>query len=121
MSIGSQTCTADATTLCLNNNRFRVTTDWRSLTASGVGSAVPLTSDSGYFWFFDAANIEVVVKALNGCEVNGRYWVFAAGLTDVDITLRVTDTQTGALKTYVNPRGTAFQPIQDTSAFATCP
>jgi hypothetical protein len=91
------------------------------LTASGVGSAVPLTSDSGYFWFFDAANIEIVVKTLNGCGVNGRYWVFAAGLTDVEVTLRVTDTQTGALKTYVNPRGIAFQPIQDTSAFATCP
>lgn len=28
---------------------------------------------------------------------------------------------TGAVRTYTNPQGTAFQPIQDTSAFATCP
>ena len=28
---------------------------------------VPLTSDSGYFWFFDADNIELVVKVLDAC------------------------------------------------------
>ncbi len=33
----------------------------------------------------------------------------------------MTDTQTGAVKTYDNPQGTAFRPIQDSSAFATCP
>ena len=27
---------------------------------------------------------------------------------------------TGAAKNYANPQGTAFQPVQDTSAFATC-
>jgi streptogramin lyase len=121
LSIGPFTCEPDATTMCLNGGRFRVTAEWRSLTASGAGTAVPLTSDSGYFWFFSASNVEVLVKALDGCGFNSRYWVFAAGLTDVEVTLRVTDTQTGALRTYVNPQGTAFQPIQETSAFATCP
>jgi ribulose-5-phosphate 4-epimerase/fuculose-1-phosphate aldolase len=53
--------------------------------------------------------------------VNGRHWVFAAGLTNVEVTLRVVDTFAGSVKTYVNPLGTAYQPIQDTSAFATCP
>jgi hypothetical protein len=98
-----------------------VAADWRTATGSGFATAVSLAADSGYFWFFDASNVELLVKALNGCGVNGRYWVFAAGLTDVEVTLRVTDTQTGASRTYVNPRGTAFQPVQDTSAFATCP
>lgn len=119
--LGQPDCESNTTTLCLNNGRFRVTAEWRSLIASGVGEAVPLTADSGYFWFFDASNIEILVKALNGCGFNSRYWIFAAGLTDVEVTLHVTDTQTGAVRTYVNPRGTAFQPIQDTSAFATCP
>ena len=32
----------------------------------------------------------------------------------------MTDTQDGAVRTYVNPLGTPFAPIQDTSAFATC-
>ncbi|HXM78695.1 MAG TPA: hypothetical protein VOA00_05615, partial [Thermoanaerobaculia bacterium] len=65
--------------------------------------------------------VEVVVKVLNGCGVNSRYWTFAGGLTDVNVILTVTDTQTGVVQTYVNPQGTPFEPIQDTSAFATCP
>ncbi|MCP4661741.1 MAG: hypothetical protein GY856_40585 [bacterium] len=32
----------------------------------------------------------------------------------------MTDTATGVAATYVNPQGTAFQPIQDTATFATC-
>jgi len=51
---------------------------------------------------------------------NQRYWVFAAGLTNVGGTLTVTDTISGTAKTYVNPQGNAFQPILDTKAFATC-
>ncbi len=116
------TCVADATTLCLNNGRFRVRADWRTRDGSnGQGRGVALTSDSGYFWFFDAANVEVVVKVLNGCGSNSRYWTFAGGLTDVNVILTVTDMQTGAVKTYTNPQGTPFQPIQDTDAFAACP
>jgi hypothetical protein len=122
LSIGSATCAPDAATLCLNNSRFRVTADWRKPDGTtGQGQAVPLTPDSGYFWFFNPANIEAVVKVLNACAVSDHYWVFAAGLTNVEVTLRVVDTQTGSVKTYVNPLGTAFQPVQDTSAFATCP
>ncbi|MEP6801645.1 MAG: hypothetical protein ABJC07_06900, partial [Acidobacteriota bacterium] len=88
---------------------------------SGQGRAVPLTSDTGYFWFFSSTNIEMVVKVVNGCGFNNRYWVFAGGLTNVEVMLTVTDTQTGAVKTYVNPANTAFLPIQDTTAFGTCP
>jgi hypothetical protein len=65
--------------------------------------------------------VEVVVKVLDACTFNQKFWVFAGGLTDVQVTLKVTDTKTGAVKTYDNPRGAAFQPILDTSAFATCP
>jgi hypothetical protein len=35
--------------------------------------------------------------------------------------ITVTDTEAGTVKTYTNPQGTAFQPIQDTSAFAGTP
>ncbi len=114
-------CTPNATTLCLNDSRFRVKVDWTTKTgANGDGQAVPLTSDSGYFWFFNAANIELVVKVLDACTVNNRYWVFAGGLTNVGVVLTITDTQSGAQRTYTNPLGTAFAPLQDTSAF-TCP
>jgi hypothetical protein len=50
-----------------------------------------------------------------------RYWVFAGGLTDVRVWMNVTDTLRGAGKSYENPQGTPFQPIQDTNAFSACP
>ncbi len=93
----------------------------REQRASGAGQVVNLTADTGAFWFFSSSNVEVVIKVLNGCGSNSRYWAFAGGLTNVNVILTVTDTQTGAIRTYINPQGTAFEPIQDTNAFATCP
>jgi len=114
-------CAANATTLCLDNARFRVTVFYAtSAGASGAGMGVPLTGDSGYFWFFSADNIELVVKVLTGCGVNGKFWVFSGGLTNVGVTLLVEDTLTGATQTYTNAVGNAFLPLQDTRAFA-CP
>ncbi len=77
--------------------------------------------NAGAFWFFDPQSIEVVFKILDGCATNGHAWVFAGGLTNVGVTLTVTDTKTGAARIYTNPAGSAFQPIQDTAAFSTCP
>ena len=113
-------CVGDATTLCLNNSRFTVRTTWNTGSSNGSGQAVALTGDTGYFWFFSPNNVEMVVKAVNGCPVNSRHWVFAGGLTNVNVTMTVTDTQRGTQKVYVNPQSTAFQPIQDTSPFL-CP
>lgn len=107
--------------MCLGGSRFGVTADWATPTSSGHGTAVALTEDTGYFWFFSSSNVEMVVKALDGCAITGHKWVFAGGLTNVNVTLTVTDFATGAIKTYINPQSTAFQPIQDTGAFATCP
>jgi hypothetical protein len=73
--------------------------------------------DTGDFWFFSSSNIEMIVKVVDGRSFNSRFWVFAGGLTNVNVVATVTDTQTGAVRTYVNPQGTPFQPIQDTSAF----
>ncbi len=115
-------CVQNTTTMCLNNDRFRVQAMF--LTPAGQGGearAVKLTADSGYLWFFNADNIEAVVKVLNGCGVNSRYWVFAGGLTNVRVMMTVFDTSRGTSATYLNPQGIAFQPIQDTGAFATCP
>jgi beta-lactamase superfamily II metal-dependent hydrolase/PKD repeat protein len=115
-------CLPGDTTLCLNDERFEVTVAWRTAAGdSGVGQAVPLTSDTGYFWFFDPANVELVVKVLDACSFAGRYWVFAGGLTNVRTEITVKDTESGQMRTYVNPQRTAFQPLQDTDAFATCP
>ena len=113
-------CVVDATTLCLNGGRFTVTAAWQSPVASGPGFAIPLTTDTGAFWFFTSGNIEGVFKLVSGCGFNNFYWFFGGGLTNVRVTLRVTDTTTGIVRIYENPLNTAFQPIQDTAAFP-CP
>lgn len=119
---GGGACTPNATTLCLNNNRYRVTATFATGAGqSGNGMAVAETTDTGMFWFFSANNIEMIIKVVNGCALNSRYWVFAGGLTNVAVTITVTDTSNGTTRMYSNPQGVAFQPIQDTSAFATCP
>ncbi|MEM6704966.1 MAG: IPT/TIG domain-containing protein [Acidobacteriota bacterium] len=109
--------TSSSRTLFLNDGRFRVEADWTARSEAGVGTAASLTDDTGTFWFFDPANVEVVLKVLDGCAINGHYWVFAGGLTDVGVQLRLRDQQTGAVVRYENPRGSDFQPVQDTRAF----
>lgn len=109
-------CTPGAATLCLNGARFRVQVAWRALGTSGIGQAVPLTADAGYFWFFTSNNVELVVKVVDGRALNGRFWVFFGAMSDVEYTITVTDTQTGAIRTYQNPQG-QLRSDADTSAF----
>jgi photosystem II stability/assembly factor-like uncharacterized protein len=115
---GIETCASDPTTLCLNDGRFRVQVNWSvpSQGRGGIGTAVPLTGDTGYFWFFNSDNVELVIKALDAVAVNGHYWVFYGALSNVQYTITVTDTATGAVKTYENPAGTMAS-VADTSAF----
>jgi CSLREA domain-containing protein len=117
----SSDCLTGGPTLCLNNERFKVTVSWRTAQGTtGQGRAVQLTPDTGYFWFFDPANVELTIKVLNGCGFNNRYWVFLSGLTNVQVTVTVTDTATGQVKTYTNPLNRTFRTVLDTGAFATC-
>ena len=117
-------CQPDATTLCLNDGRFRVEAEWEDFAGhEGSGHAAQSSDDSGEFWFFRADNVELLVKVIDGCGSSlDAYWVFAAGLTNVGVQLTVTDTQSDvAPKIYDNEVGTNFAPILDSAAFATCP
>jgi membrane-associated phospholipid phosphatase len=121
----ASTCTPGPTTLCLTDGRFKVETAWRTdggsgTGSSGTGNAVSLGDDSGRFWFFASDNTELVVKVLDACTEFDRFWVFASGLTNVQVVITVTDTETGHVRSYFNPGGRAFAPIQDVQAFATC-
>jgi len=108
-------CAQGPGNLCLGN-RFRVGVSWRtSGGGAGTGTAVPLTGDTGYFWFFSASNVELVVKVLDGRSINNRFWVFYGALSNVEYFLTVTDTQTGRSKTYHNPQGTLAS-VADTAA-----
>ncbi len=118
----SFTCSPTDLSICLLGGRFEVTARF-SAPDGEAGSAhmVKLTDDSGYMWFFSSTNVEAVMKVLNGCGLNSKYWFFAGGLTNVDVVITVTDSQTGDITQYHNTQGTAFQPIQDTSALPVCP
>ncbi|HLN92935.1 MAG TPA: PKD domain-containing protein [Thermoanaerobaculia bacterium] len=114
-----QACTADATTLCLNGGRFQVRTIFSAPTlgiTDAPAQAISLTSDTGYFWFFSANNVEVVLKAVDGRAFNGFFWVFYGALSDVKYTITVTDTVTGAVKTYENA-ASHLASVADTAAF----
>lgn len=117
------TCSEDPNTLCLSDDRFQVQAEFRTADGlSGVAASRPLADDTGVFWFFNPDNLEMMVKVINGCSVNDRFWVFAGGLTNVEVSFFVTDTRGGnQTRIYSNPLGFPFQPIQDTNAFATCP
>ena len=114
-------CIESALTLCLGDGRFRVRVSWRDFAdAVGDGHALPRTGDSGVFWFFDPANIELVVKVLDGRALNNHFWVFFGSLSNVEFTLTVTDTETGNSRVYVNPLGT-FSSTGDVTALPATP
>ncbi len=115
-------CQHDLSHLCLNGNRFRVDVEWRDYQGlTGSGRVAPYNSDdSGLFWFFSEDNWEMLIKVLDGCGINDRYWVFAAATTDVEYRLQVTDTATGDTRSYFNPLGSAAPAFTDSDAFATC-
>jgi hypothetical protein len=116
-------CAGGPSTLCLSEERFAVEVTWRASSGeTGAGRVVPAGSaDSGLFYFFEADNWEMLVKVLDACDVNGAFWVFAAATTDLEFTLRVTDSQTGGAVEYHNAAGVPAAAITDTAAFRVCP
>jgi hypothetical protein len=111
------TCVGGPQSLCLAGNRFRVEGSWRLANgASGPARAVAADADSGSFWFFAPDNLELAVKVLDGRAVNGNFWVFFGALSDVQYQVTVTDTATGAVRTYQNAAGTLCGQA-DTRAF----
>jgi hypothetical protein len=120
-------CIKSDTVLCIENHlgdgRFQVTVDFDHSGAAGTGQASLGTlgiARGGSFWFFSQDNPEILVKVLNGCAINHKFWVFLTAGTNVGFTVRVKDTLTSASNTYVNADNVAAVPVQDTSAFP-CP
>lgn len=104
-------------TLCLLGGRFEVKAEWTGADGeNGIATPLPGADATGYMWFFSPGNIELAVKALDGTSINNAFWIFAAGLTDVDYRLTVIDTAAGVSKTYSNP-SRPFCGLGDTSAF----
>ncbi|MEM1204766.1 MAG: Calx-beta domain-containing protein [Acidobacteriota bacterium] len=116
-------CVSGPDTACLLGGRFEVRVDWRDFAGvQDTASSVPAPSDgSALFWFFDDDNWEMLVKVLDGCGVNDRFWVFLAATTNVEYTLTVTDSVAGQIREYTNALGTSAPASTDVDAFDTCP
>lgn len=100
-------CVEDETTLCLLDDRFRVRTVWRNFRTdpgiTGEGrKGDDLGNRTGTFWFFNEDNIELIVKVLDGTNINQFYWTFYGALSDVEYWITVMDTQDGDSRTYYN-------------------
>lgn len=114
-------CVPGAAIACLDD-RFRVRVDWidpfngedRQADVSSVGA-------DGALFSFTGTGTDLLVDVLDDCPSSSRFWVFYGAATNVEFTLSVTDTETGATRSYFKSPGSAPPPITDTSAFATCP
>lgn len=113
------TCEPDAETLCLRDSRYELRAAWRLKDgrSGAAGVAHAGTNDSGLMWFFNPANVEMLVKVLDGCSVNGSVWVYGASTTDLGYLLTVTDTVTGSVREYRNEPGRPAPAIVDSLAF----
>jgi PKD repeat protein len=105
------TCPSDA--LCTLGGRFQLTLAARDHRTGNTGPGLPLQKNDlfGYFALpaltSNAENPEVFVKMLDGREINGNFWTFFGGLTDLEYTLSVRDALTGQTKTYFKPGGSS--------------
>jgi hypothetical protein len=106
--------------LCLQGH-YLVQASFR-LGAQGTPSTAATIVDapnagSGIFWFVNPDDWEILAKVLNGCSINGQWWVFSAATTNVFYQLYVTDVQSGETKIYFNYQGPPAPAVTDTSAF----
>jgi hypothetical protein len=115
--------TGSSTSACLNT-RFSVSIQFRDPNTNLTGQATVASCpnpDSAIFWFFASNAWEVMVKIINGCGFNNRYWAFSAATTNVFYRLEVFDVRAGVNKIYFNYPGPPAPAVTDTAAFATCP
>jgi hypothetical protein len=118
---------SDPQVLAFGSGRFLVKLlHGATVTASTVSGGHPspsvqISDQSGYFWFFGSASMELTVKLVDGRAVNGHFWLFAASMTTEPYVLEVTDTA-GACSTppctklYANAAG-SNRNIIDLEAF----
>ncbi len=110
--------------LCLRDGRFSVAVDWQDFAGEyGAGNPVPIdparpfSSDTGMFWFFHPDNLELMVKVLDGCALNDRFWVFLSPASTVGYTITVSDLETGVVRVYRKEAGDVPALTADTDAF----
>ena len=122
---GSGPCVANDTTVCLLSDRFRVSiayiNQFANPPAPGNFRGAKLVAgvqnpDVATFGISSPQAIEVVVRIQDTRPFGlNRFDVYYGGLTDLEYTVTVTDTQTGTTRTYRNPPGTVGGGVDRTS------
>lgn len=118
-------CVTDATTACLLNTRFRVKIDYNNIFATppvpGTLKAAKLVAgdqnpDTATFGFETPQAIEVVVRIQDTSPFGfTRFDVYYGGMTDIEYTVTVQDTQTNTTRQYKNPGGMVGGGVDRTS------
>lgn len=122
-------CAPSTNVLCLDDQpgdrRFAINVDYQTTLGGGfvgAGKALGLSSlgvtRGGLFWFFGQDNPEILIKVLNGCGLNNRFWVYLSATTSVGFNLTVTDTLLGSSKSYQNPDLLLARSVNDTAALS---
>lgn len=124
-----EACVPSETSLCLLDGRFSARLRWSDGGPAGLRDAFvadpktdSATAASGIFYFFgdDPNNWEILVKMLDGCETNHRFWVLVSASTGFQWELEIRDETTGITKTFSHPLDGNASGIADFEAFATC-
>ncbi len=113
-------CRPSDTALCLMGGRFQLQVSWSNQFngTSDVGHTVPSTDSTGFFYFTDPQNYELIVKLLDFGDV---IKFFYGELTNLKFTITVTDLQSGTVKTYQNTAGDCGAIDQNAFAPSTAP
>jgi hypothetical protein len=101
--------------LSLWNERFRAWVTFEDEGALQAAEVVALDDNIGYFYFTREFYVDVFLKILDASVINGSWWVFAAPLTNLEFTLTVLDTETGATESYHSAAGTPTTFVDITS------
>ena len=67
--------------------------------------------------FGRAENLEFMVKVLDGCSINGYWWVFIGGVTDQYLHISVRDLRAERQLIYVHYGGAPLSGVNNTRAF----
>ncbi len=114
-------CSAD---LCLHDGLFYVWAqfeDPRNPDQPIQATGKPLSGDAGgilYAWSED--NPELLVKVLDGCRINGHWWVFVGSATDQQYAIVVKHIPTDESRFFESNGENALLGLSKTDAFAVC-
>ena len=80
---------------------------------SGDARAIKLTDSASSFEFFEAGNVEIVVKMKDACGLPAgnpirNFWPFIAGLTNVRVEVTIIDTRTGTTRRFYSALNSPF-------------